>query len=270
MKLLDKAAQLEKALLDRLGRRTDIARHPLELYQAILDDIESACEPGPRGGRIFPYTEVAVLVATLDAHHRATAEALFAESPSLEERARTRLRNAGCTNADALGVAIKFVDGNAADGAGNEYRIDFRRSRAARELRRKSPAPARELQIAVVAGKAERSRYVLRDSCINLGRLASVVDHQQRIIRHNHVAFVDADESVNQSVSRAHAHIRFDRTSGEARLHDDGSTRGTRVVRDGRTLDAPRGGRGIALRDGDEVLLGDARIRIGLKPGSKT
>jgi hypothetical protein len=272
MKILDKAAQLEKALLDRIGRRSDITRHPLELYRAILDDIERACEPGTRGSRIFPYNQVAIAVATHGAHHRATAEAVFAEPPSLEERARTRLVQAGCAGVDALDVTVKFVDASGAEWSGSEYHLEFRRHRTARDAARKQKAalaPVQEVQLAVLAGKADRSRYALRESRINVGRLATVVDSQQRIIRHNHVAFADSDDAVNQTVSRTHAHIRFDRASGEARLHDDGSTRGTRVLRDGRTLEAPRGGRGITLRDGDEVQMGEARVRVGLKPPSK-
>jgi hypothetical protein len=266
MKILDKAAKLEKALLDRLGRRTDIARHPLELYRAILDDIEGATEPGARGARIFPYNAITVLVPTADAHHRATAEAVFNEPPSFVERVRTLLRNAGCTDVGELVAAIKLVDGTAPDWAGREYDIEFRRQSPPRQPKRGAKDKAsdeHELQLSVLAGVAAKSRYSFKVARINLGRLADVADRQQRIVRQNQVAFVDSDDEISQSVSRGHAHIRFDTHTGDAMIHDDGSTHGTRVVRAGRTINVPHGGsRGLKLREGDEVLLGQARVRV--------
>ena len=272
MKILDKAARLEKALLDRIGRRTDIARHPIELYRAILDDIEDASEPGARGTRIFPYTDVAVSIATSDPHQRATAEAVFAEPPSLEERVRTRLRQSGCKDAERVSVSYQLVDGAGDEWAERDSRIEFRRQPARSQKRPAKPRASepRELHLVVLAGAAARARYTLSDARINLGRLADVLDRQQRIVRQNHVAFADADDDVSQSVSRTHAHIRFDAATGEARLYDDGSTHGTRVVRDGRTLDVPRGGRGLTLRDHDELVLGRARIRVTVKAAGRS
>jgi hypothetical protein len=273
MKILDKAAKLEKALLDRFSRRTDIRRHPLELYGDILDEIENASEPGARGGRIFPYNAITVILPTTDAHLRATAEAVFAEAPPLEERVRTRLRQSGCANVDGVAVTLKFVDGNSAEWTGRDYHIQLKRRASPRPSTEpaKSPAAAgQELRIVVVTGSAERARYSFTLPRINLGRLADVVDRQQRIVRQNHVAFRDGDDEVSQSVSRTHAHIRFESASGDAHLHDDGSTHGTRVVRAGRTIDVPRGGgRGLKLRDGDELLLGQARVRVELRSAQR-
>jgi hypothetical protein len=274
MKILEKAAKLEKALLDRLGRRTDIRRHPIELYQHILDEIEDATEPGARGSRIFPYNAITVVLPATDAHHRATAEAVFAEPPSLADRVRARLRQCGCPEVDGLAVALKVVDGSSDEWVGRDYHIEMRRRALPRgpqgvPTRAAKPrvADPRELQITVLAGAAAKSRYSFNTSRINLGRLADVVDRQQRIIRQNHVAFVDGDDDVSQSVSRTHAHVRFEPATGEAHLHDDGSTHGTRVVRSGRTIDVPRGGgRGLRLQDGDELQLGHARLRVAMVP----
>jgi hypothetical protein len=272
MKILDKAAKLEKALLDRLGRRTDIARHPIELYRAILDDIEDATEPGTRGGRIFPYNAVTVVMPTTDAHQRATAEAVFAETPSVEERVRARLRQSGCVDVETLAVMLKFVDGTADEWIGREYHIEFRRHATPRSSNRgvKARAEERELHLTIVAGTAVKSRYSFNAARVNLGRLEDVLDAQQRVVRHNQVAFGDGDDAIGQSVSRTHAHIRFDPKTGEAHLHDDGSTHGTRVVRSGRTINVPRGGgRGLKLRDGDELLLGQARLRVEVRPARR-
>jgi hypothetical protein len=273
MKILDKAAKLEKALLDRIGRRSGIPRHPIELYGAILDEIEDATEPGVRGSRIFPYTAITVLMPTADARQRATAEAVFAEPPSLEDRVRARLRNAGCANVDNVSATLKFVDEVPEDWASRDYKLVFRRSAARRQPKRsEKPHMEREheLHVAVLTGTAAKSRYSFNLSRINLGRLTDVLDRQQRVVRENQVAFTDGDDEVSQSVSRTHAHIRFAAGSGEALLHDDGSTHGTRVVRAGRTINVPRGGgRGLLLRDGDELLLGQARVKVEIKPARR-
>ena len=61
---------------------------------------------------------------------------------------------------------------------------------------------------------------------------------------------------------RRHAHISHEPRSREFRLHDDGSEHGTGIVRGGRTVPVPRGARGIRLQSGDEIVLGDARLRV--------
>jgi hypothetical protein len=45
-------------------------------------------------------------------------------------------------------------------------------------------------------------------------------------------------------------------------LHDDGSEHGTEIVRGGRTIPVHRGKRGVRLQSSDEVVLGEARVRI--------
>jgi predicted component of type VI protein secretion system len=45
-------------------------------------------------------------------------------------------------------------------------------------------------------------------------------------------------------------------------MHDDGSEHGTSIVRQGRSLQVPRGSRGVRLESGDEIVLGDARVRV--------
>jgi hypothetical protein len=266
MKILDKAAKLEKALLQRLGRRSDIPRHPIELYRAVLEEIEEACEPGAGDSRVFPYHAVTVTVPATDPRRRATIEAVFTEPPALESRVRSRLAELGCLDAERVAVTLKVIDATESDDTSQDYRIEYRRN-AARQTKRATERAAtkRELHLTVLAGTALKSRYRFDEPRINLGRLADVLDRQQRVVRRNQVAFLDNEDAINQSVSRTHAHIQVD-ASHEAHLHDDGSTHGTRVVRAGRTINVPRhAGRGVKLRDGDELILGQARLRLDLR-----
>ena len=88
-----------------------------------------------------------------------------------------------------------------------------------------------------------------------------MTDAEQRVTRRNDVVFEEGDDEANATVSRRHAHIRQD--DGDYRLCDDGSEFGTRVFRDGRSIEVPAGNRrGEKLRPGDEIYLGRACLRF--------
>ncbi len=67
----------------------------------------------------------------------------------------------------------------------------------------------------------------------------------------------EGETEANRSVSRKHAHIAYSRESREYRVRDDGSARGTAVLRQGQTIRVPQGSRGIRLESGDEIVLGE-------------
>ena len=115
----------------------------------------------------------------------------------------------------------------------------------------------------MLAGSAGEKRiHMLRLETIRLGRTDSVSDRARRARRENDLAF-DDEGPVNASVSRAHAHLAWSPDERAYRLHDDGSTQGTRVLRAGKILEVPGpGGRGVILRSGDVLVLGRARVRF--------
>jgi pSer/pThr/pTyr-binding forkhead associated (FHA) protein len=76
------------------------------------------------------------------------------------------------------------------------------------------------------------------------------------------VAFTDAGGTANDTVSRRHAHIDYADESADYRISDDGSAHGTSIVRNGTTIGVPSGTRGIRLQSGDEIVLGEARVRV--------
>ena len=117
----------------------------------------------------------------------------------------------------------------------------------------------------MVRGTADRNSYSFAATRIDLGRCAEVRDTRNRLVRTNHVAFVEGSGEVNQSVSRRHAHLTYEPASGSYRLCDDGSAHGTSVVRDGSTVTVSPGSLGVRLRTGDEIVLGEARLRIRLE-----
>jgi pSer/pThr/pTyr-binding forkhead associated (FHA) protein len=128
------------------------------------------------------------------------------------------------------------------------------------------PEPNRELQITIVSGTAEAPTYTFALPRVNLGRCAEVRDSLSRLVRTNHVAFVDLAGTSNHSVSRQHAHIEYVESARQYRIRDDRSAHGTHIVRNGRTLPVPAGPRGVRLESGDEIVLGEARARVVLGP----
>ena len=64
-----------------------------------------------------------------------------------------------------------------------------------------------EVRLTVIAGSAQQQQLCLKKKRINLGRLAEVIDADQRLTRQNDVAFRDDGPAPNPSVSRAHAHL---------------------------------------------------------------
>jgi len=122
-------------------------------------------------------------------------------------------------------------------------------------------APLAPGRLVLVKGKTDREEYTLERARTNLGRLAELTDADHRLVRRNDVVFEEGADEVNATVSRRHANIRLE--DGEYRLCDDGSEFGTRIFRDGRSIEVAAGDRrGEKLRANDEIYLGRACMRF--------
>ena len=82
----------------------------------------------------------------------------------------------------------------------------------------------------------------------------------------NHVAFIEGESGhgrLNRTVSRRHARIELDEAPAGRGSIDDNSAQGTSSS----AADAVRGAarsRGLGLQTGDEIVLGQARIKVRL------
>jgi hypothetical protein len=271
MNILHKVRRLEAGMtraVERAAREWSRsgAHEPLEIAQAIVDAVGARLEPAARGRYVFPFNRIHVSIAAASKDDRARFAAVLESEPTLTERIVARLRDAGCETG-SLQVAVGYVPRPGADWNSSEFHVDFTRGAASTVAPPAAPsaAPAptspRELTITVVNGTAEQSSYVFTLPRVNLGRCAEVRDTLSRLVRSNHVAFVDLGNA-NPSVSRRHAHIEYVEGSGHYRIRDDRSAHGTSVVRNGRTVTVPSGSRGIRLESGDELILGDARVKV--------
>jgi len=121
------------------------------------------------------------------------------------------------------------------------------------------------LKLSALKGVTEQRSYAFTTGRIDIGRQSAVVDQRQRLIRTNHVAFKEDGADENRTVSRRHAHIEFSESDRSYRLWDDRSAHGTLIVRHGRTIKVPAGARGTRLESDDEIVLGQAKLRVVLE-----
>jgi hypothetical protein len=264
MDILAKARRLESHLartVDRAAQQWSKSgpRGPLEVLHEILERVDERIEPAGRGTHVFPFNTVTATIVASSPDARARFSGVMEKSPTLQERISQKLGDAGC-HVPVLQVRVSYVTHGDPAWTYPECHVEFSHA-AVHELPASEPAVVREITLTVINGSAEQPTYTLTTNRINLGRCTEVRDRRNRLLRTNHVAFSDAAGPINETVSRAHAHIDCDK-SGEYRLFDDRSAHGTSIVRTGRTITVPAGSRGVRLQSGDDVVLGEARLRF--------
>lgn len=237
------------------------AREPLEIVHAILDAVDRQFQRTSRGERVFPFNRIRVSVLAESRDARGRLETVLAGDYGLRRRIADKLRSAGCDDSD-IAVAINYVGRAQKNWGDPEFHVTFATVEVPALESLGPPSCPPRLEITVVRGVTDKRTYSLAADRIDIGRCVEVNDNQGRLIRTNNIAFVEGALDANQSVSRQHAHITYQSTSREFRLYDDGSVHGTHIVRGGTTVTVLRGSRGVRLKSGDEIVVGDARIRI--------
>ena len=239
------------------------AREAVELYRDALDQIAGRATAGKRGDRIFPFNRITVELAAENTERKAVLETIF-DPAQFGDDVRTTLREERVTPPADLTIVIHFPE-----NALVEMRVVCEREKteATPAVPEAPPAPTAvpllPARLLTVTGASSAPEFYLERLRINLGREAEITDSLGRAIRRNELYFPESAHEANPSVSRAHAHIRFDASSGEWRIFDDGSSIGTTIFRDGRRIDIPaHAGRGVALRHGDEIYLGQVRLKF--------
>jgi hypothetical protein len=264
--------RIEKSLDQRLrsmfsgGDDEPGAREAVELYRDALDQIASRATAGKRGDRIFPFNLITIEFRAEDAERKAVLETLF-DPGQFGDDVQATLKEERITPPADLTVSVKYPE-----DALVEMRVICERAKTepVPVVTHVVPAavvvelhPARLLTITGVSSSPE---FLLERPRINLGRAAEITDALGRTIRRNELFFPEQAHEANPSVSRSHAHIAFDASSGDWRIFDDGSSIGTTLFRQGRRIDVPpHASRGVALRPGDEIYLG--QVRLQFEPG---
>jgi hypothetical protein len=243
---------------------------PLEVRNAILDEIERRLVPGPKGTYLFPYDEVRVELLGASSDETAALEATLESDGGLEAAARARLAGHGCARAAFTVEIASAVAGSdvTTTEVENRYRVHFRRL-PPRPAPEPSSTPA-TLRVTVGAGGSAVTCELTRGR-VDIGRLAHVRDTAGCLVRHNGLV-IGEELDPQGTVSRCHAHlIAATDVAGQPafRVHDDGSRYGTRIVRNGQTIPVHAGALGVKLRDGDELHFGEAVGRVTLTGGDR-
>jgi hypothetical protein len=223
-------------------------KEALEIRREILTEIRDRIEPRGDGEYVFPYQEVLVHVKAVNGDQSDAFAAAFTGEGGLESQVKELLTEAGCKGDVAVTVDIAL-------GVGEPFRMEYRRISKRVEEAVLAKRPAAWLH--VLKGRTEKAEYFFSKDTVYLGRLKEVASRDGGLRRRNDVAFDDEESTV----SREHAHIEYE--AGRFRLFHDSGTRGTKLFRDGRAVPVPAGGgRGAQLRSGDEIHLGEARLRF--------
>jgi hypothetical protein len=233
---------------------------PLEIQQAVLDEIECKAQPVGRGRRVFPYNRILVRVAQAAAN-RLPVDAAFRE---LDAGVRERLEELQCGVPTGLAVNVALLKEAPAEWAqGQLFSIDYDNQAEIPPERHDVPRSV-SLRVTVVKGAASQQVFTFTEPVISIGRTAEPTDEMGRV-RRNDVVFLDTVDGATETVGRAHARLKLDTETGEYLLFDEGSSNGTSIIRRGTTIDVPaHDPRGVRVRSDDEIQLGRAVIRVSL------
>jgi hypothetical protein len=256
--------------LERLGRTVFEAplggspsaelKEPPELAEIRLAVLDQVREKSYRSGgrKVFPYDLLRVHLRGVEESSREVFAGGFFRR-YLEQEIAGALRNAGCRYPENLRVEVNATAGLPPHGepwlvveAAAQPKPDVASSIAS---------------LVVREGKANVETMPINKARLNIGRVVDVY-RDQGLFRRNDLAF-EEDNEINRTVSREHAHIRYDQATGEYRLFNDrwharGKTGecGIWIVRDGMSQEVHRDSRGVKLEPGDEIHFGRAVVEF--------
>ncbi len=240
-----------------------------ELAEIRLAVLEQILKKGQRaaGKIVFPYNLVRIHICGVSQDESAFLKSDFLKGYFEQEIRRSLIRS-----------NYRFPDDLEAEfcATGELPAADEPWLRVETESRpRKEPTPAparRTARLTVVRGTAGVPEIALNKERTNIGRTVEVY-RAQGPSRRNDLAFSENTE-INATVSREHAHILYNRNTGEYRLYNDRWYRqekkaagicGLWIIRDGLSQEVHRDARGVRLKPGDEIQLGKAILKFQVK-----
>ena len=252
------------AMSQAMGDSPEVA----EIRIAVLDEVKKKIQRA--GGKaLFPYNIVRIVISTSAPDATLFERDFFRRF--FEEEVRKSLARDSCRFPEELRIEVRVDGANGSRDDENWLRIET----LAEEIQPATSEPARARRtprLVVVAGVANKGEIPLQKTRTNIGRLVDVFK-SEGLSRRNDLAFAE-DNPINRTVSREHAHILYDKKSGEYRLFNDRwYTRGNKaenncglwIVREGMGQEVHRDTRGTKLLAGDEIHLGKAVLKFQLK-----
>jgi hypothetical protein len=263
MKFWDRILQTEqtirKRVEDAFGKET--ARTPLEIRREILEQVESRIGID-KGRKLFLFEKLEIHIHPPTEALRDVFELAFLKDNSLELDIRQKLREIKQTGNLEIAVQVhEPADRNQAEVPPADFlQLNFVKMDPSR------PREVPESCLQIIKGSVEQVLYRMRKERILIGRLSEVTDQEGHMVRKNDVVFLDNGDDINSTVGRIHARIWFDSEKQGFRIMDEASRYGTRIVREGRSIEVPAGNpRGIRLKSDDEIYFGQACMRFEFK-----
>ena len=262
MGLWDKILKAEKDIRRRVenafGQGSE--RTPLEVRKEILEQVESRIVED-KGGRVFPYETVICRLQPPEGSLHDVFETAFLQDGSLQADIEKSLKESRARLREDLQIIVELATASEPDGAQSSPATLFQLEFVKADLHRRREVP--EIKLLVTKGAAEQPEYRMKKERILVGRLPEVLDREGRLVRRNDLVFLDSGDDINSTVGRIHARIWFDSENREFCIMDEVSRYGTRIIRDGRSIEVPEGNqRGVRLRSGDEIYFGQACLRF--------
>ena len=250
-----------RALFERPLAAAPKPEEPPELAEIRLAVLDQVREKSYRSGgrKVFPYDLLRIELRGVEESRAAIYAGRFFKR-YIEQEVAAALAADGCRYPENLRVEVSTSVG--LPQPGEEW---LRVTAASQEQVAAAARPAGRL--VVREGTASAPELLLDKARTNIGRVVDVY-REGGLYRRNDLAF-PGESAVNQTVSREHAHILYDRTSGEYRLFNDRwyTREGQRpaecgiwIVRDGMSLEVHRNPRGTRLENGDEIHFGQAVV----------
>ena len=234
-----------------------------EIRLAILDQVrEKSYRLG--GKKVFPFNLVHIHVRGIEDSRAPTFNGKFFRA-YFEQELRGSLDRAECRYPEDLSVEVHVARELPASGQKWVWVEADSRERPA-------PPARRTAKLIVMEGQANAREIALAKTRINIGRTVDVY-RSEGMTRRNDLAFTE-DTEINRTVSREHAHILYDKDTGEYRLFNDrwynrdqtgAPDCGIWIVRDGLSQEVHRNARGTKLEPGDEIHFGKAVARFQVK-----
>jgi FHA domain len=219
------------------------------------------------GRRGLLENRIVVRLLSADPARRALLENALSADEGLRAAVLQRMETAGHSVPPDLSIEIRNEAAPALTSAERDYEIlaavegkpAASASGAAATEAPQPPQPRPRARLVTLEGDDPPREVEIDRDVFNIGRVREVLEKSHRPARRNHLYFAESATTV----SRSHAHIRYYPETGEFRIFDDRSARGTRVFSGGEPVDVPPGrSRGEQLRSGDEVYFGSVAVRF--------
>lgn len=262
MPLSDAIEKLGRAIFESPFNATRVAAEAPELAEIRLAAIDAIKAKSHRvgGARVFPYNQVRIHLRGIPEAQKETLQGGFL-TEYLDGELREALKRSSYRFPEDMQLEVIAVPELPAPGE-NWISIETWQ-------RPKTPeapvAPAGAARLQVKQGNANIDEIPLDKPRVNIGRTVDVF-RAEGPSRRNDLAFSE-DNEINRSVSREHAHVVWEKKTGEYRIVNDRwyetgpkavANCGLWIIREGLSQPVHRNTRGSVLKPGDEIHLGRA------------